>query len=322
MVEQVAAQHADGVSRAGGKRRVTADAVRRDAREALACCLYLDAVRGLESCGVSAHDGRGKARDGVRGAAALDGGDDGAGHAAGDGRGDERGAVQALLAAADRELGVWREEEVGLGIVGEVVLDVSHVRLLVGPEDHTQGVGQALARDLDALGKEAARVQRQHGRALVVDDAAAEQPAVAADHLVGVRVPARPLGHHVHVGDRGNLLVRGTGKVRIAEVAVAVVGLQAADVGDTQGLVERLARTRAPGGVLLGGTEVLDAPVAHEGLDVIEHLGPHALDELVDLCLEPGVVLGHGRSHQSDSLFFPCPMIRPIAPAPKLGYER
>ena len=36
---------------------MTADAVRRDAREALACCLHLDAVRGLESCGVEARLG-------------------------------------------------------------------------------------------------------------------------------------------------------------------------------------------------------------------------------------------------------------------------
>ncbi len=65
-----------------------------------------------------------------------------------------------------------------------------------------------------------------------------------------------------------------------------------------------------PEGVIctLGGqTPINLAPVAHEGLDVIEHLGPHALDELVDLCLEPGVVLGHGRSHQSASLFFRAP---------------
>ena len=292
---------------------MAADTMGGDAREALARLGDHDAVCRGQLGGAGAHDGLGEARDGVRGRAALDSDDARARRLARDRSRADGGAIEALLAAAHRELGVGREEEVGLGIVGEVVLDVAHVGLLVGAEDHAQGVGQRLSRDLDLLGKEAAGVERQHRGALVVGDAAAKQPAVTADHLVGVGVPARALGHDVNVGNRGDLLGRGTGNVGKAEVALAVVGLEAADVGDAEGLVERLARARAPGGALGGLREVLDALVRDERLDVVEHLGPHAVDELVDLGLELGIGIGHGNSRhlRARTRSFPHYIIRP-----------
>ncbi len=296
VVQQVVAQHADGVLRAGRRARVAADAVGRDARErlsALARVGELKALGGGQSRDVGADDGHGQARDGVGGAAALDGGDDGTLYRAAHRRRAEGGAVEALLAAAHRELGVGREEEVGLGVVLEVVINVAHVGLLVGTEEDTQRIGQLLARSLDLLDEEAGGVQCQDGRALVVDDAAAKQPALALLHLVGVGVPARALGDHVGVGDEGELLLGGASEVGKPEVALAVVGGKTHAVGDAKGLVESLARAGAPGRSLGRVLEVLNRAVAHEGGDVLDHLGPHAVNELVNLSLELGVVLTH-----------------------------
>ena len=288
VLEQVGAEDGDGVLRAGGHARVAADAVRGDAGERLAVLagiLDLKVSRDGQRTGIRADDGCGKARDGVGGAASLDRANHGTLDGARDGSGAEGRAIEALLAAAHRELGVWREEEVRLGVVVEVVLDVAHVGLLVGAEDHAQGVRQALARGRDALREEAASVEREHRGTLVVDDAAAEEPAVATDHLEGIGVPARAGGDDVDVRNRGDLLLGLTDEIRIAEVALAIMRLEAADVGDAECLVECRAGTGAPRGALGGMLEVLLAAVANESLDVIEDLRPHAVDKLLDVCL-------------------------------------
>ena len=169
--------------------------------------------------------------------------------------------------------------------MGEVVLDVTHVGLLVGAEDHAQGVRQALARGRDALCEEATGIEREHRGALVVDDATTEDPAVATDHLEGIGVPARAGRDDVDVRDRGDLLLGLADEVSIAEVTLAVMRLEAADVGDAERLVEGRARTGAPRGALGGVLEVLLAAVADESLDVIEDLRPHTVDELLDVYL-------------------------------------
>ena len=246
---------------------------------------------------VRAHQGGRERGDGVGGGAAVELRDHGALRVASHGAARERARVVALLAAAHGELGIRREQERRLVVVLKVPVDVAHAGLLVGAKQHAQRVARPGARGLGALGDEVRHVQRQHGRALVVDGAAAKKPALAARHLKGVGVPTGPLGHHVDVRDHGELRVGVARDVGIAQVAVAVMRGKSQPAGDGERLVERLARARPPRRALTGGREVLDAPDGDERPDVLEHLGPDSLHVFVNLALEPRALMrSHGTS--------------------------
>ena len=53
-----------------------------------------------------------------------------------------KAVIDALLAVAHGELGIGREQERRVGVMGSVVMDIVHARFLVHAEDEAQGVGK------------------------------------------------------------------------------------------------------------------------------------------------------------------------------------
>ena len=198
--------------------------------------------------------------------------------------------VDALLAADEREIGIGREEEVGLGVVLQVVLDVGHARLLVGADHGAQGVGERLAGALDLTGKECRRVEGHHERALVVLRAAAQQVALAARYVERVHGPAQAQGHDVGVADGGHVLAVGARHVAKSQIALAIGGLEAQAVGDGQRAAQGLRRCRAKGLAGLGVLQVLHRLHLHERADVLHHVVPDLVDVRVYAGLEFRVV--------------------------------
>ena len=78
--------------------------------------------------------------------------------------------IDALLAADDREVGVGREAERGLGVAVKVIGHVSHARLLVVADDTAEGVRELLARLLNLAAEEVGRVEGEDEGTLVVQD--------------------------------------------------------------------------------------------------------------------------------------------------------
>ena len=130
------------------------------------------------------------------------------------------------------------------------------------------------------------RVEREDEGALVVEDAASEQVALASRDVERVDGPAEAERNDVGVGDRGDVALRLAREVGVAEVAVEVVRVEAETAGDGEGAGERLVRSGAPGLARLGMVEVLDRLDLHERADVGDHVLPDLVDVLVNLCLE------------------------------------
>ena len=248
---------------------MTALAVRREAREALAGRLDVDALGSRQRGGVRLDRHLGEAGNRVAHRAAVKGHDVASLE---HGRG-ERGAEVPLLAAAHREGGVGREQERRLLVVLEVVFDVAHADLFVAAEHHAQRVGQLDPR----AGKVVRHIHREDGRALVIDDAAAEEVALALREHKGVLRPAGSRRDHVHMGDRRDLLVARALEVGEAEPAVAVVGLEAEALALLEGHLERGVGVGAVGRALLGLARVGDAG----NRDELGHVGKHARPDLL-----------------------------------------
>ena len=216
-------------------------------------------------------------------------------------RADQLAVEMALFAVADRELGVRGEAEHRGLVVGQVVLDVSHAGLLVGAGQGADGVAQRNAQLLEEL----EGIEGDHHRALVVQHAAAQDPAVLPPHLEGAGRPALAGGHDVDVADGGQIFVGvGAGQLGIADVALAVAGGKAHLLGQLQGLVQRRAGPRAEGRAL--GGLALDAVDGHQRRDVIEQLLLVGLDKGVYLLIQ---FLIHGISFPF-CIFFPLSQLR------------
>ena len=220
--------------------------------------------------------GAGPVGDGVVGHAALKLQD----HPVADGA-DQLAVEMPFLAVADRELGVGGKAE-GRGlVVGQVVFHVPHAGLLVGAGQRPDGVAQRLPQLLEEL----EGVQRRHHGALVVQHPPAQDPALLPAHLEGAGGPALPCGHHVHMADGGQILVGvGAGQGCIADVALAVAGLQAHPVRQLQRFVQGGPGPRPKGRALrrLG----LHAVDGHQRGDVLQHLLLVGLDEGVYLPIQ------------------------------------
>ena len=277
VVEQVADEHADRVQRARGHAGVPSPAVGRELAEAVRRGLHVDALGCGELGGIRAHERGGEARDRVADGAAVELDDDPA---------PEGPGVEALLAADQREVSIGGEEELGLRVVGEVVVHVAHVGLLVAAHNRAQGQGQALPGALDMALEEVGGVERHHEGALVVEDAAADEVAVLARDVQGIEGPTNPERHYVGVRDGGEVALRGARQVREADVALAVVRLEAEPRGHLEAATQCLAGRLAPGTAGRRALEVLDGLDLHEVVDVSYRVLPDLVDVGVDLGLE------------------------------------
>ena len=193
----------------------------------------------------------------------------------------------ALLGIADRELGIGRKQKVGVRVVLQIMVNVGHAHFLIAAQQCAEGV----ARNNAVLEQIGAGVERQHRRTLVVDNAAAEQPALATLHRKRVGVPARAGGHHVHVADGRELLVAAARNIGNAHIALVVARLIAELLRDAERTVERVtdraAKRRA--GLRIGRN--CHGRIAHQLLDIGDDIFPDLVDILGDALLH----LIHGR---------------------------
>ena len=198
-----------------------------------------------------------------------------------------KAVVDAFLAVAHRELGVGREQECRVVVMGAVVMDVIHARFLVHAEDEAQRVGKLrrLAVELHAT-PQVHGVQRHHARALVVDDAAAQQIAVLARDLVRLEMPTRARRHHVDVADDAQLLLGCSDKIDVADVAGIIVDLKAHIGCHGERGVKRLARARAVRSALGSCAKIFEAGNAHELVDVGDDILPMLVKVAIDVLLE------------------------------------
>ena len=198
-----------------------------------------------------------------------------------------KAVIDALLAVAHGELGIGREQERRVGVMGAVVMDVVHARFLVHAEDEAQGIGKLrrLAVELHAA-PQVHGVQRHHARALVVDDAAAQQIAVLARDLVRFEMPARARRHHVDMADDAQLLFGGSDKIGVSDVAGIVVNLEAHVARHGERGVERLARAGTVRRALGRCVKVLEAGDAHKPIDIGDDILPMLVKVTVDALLE------------------------------------
>ena len=167
------------------------------------------------------------------------------------------------------------------------MVNVGHAHFLIAAQQRAEGV----ARHNAMLEQVGAGVERQHGRTLVVDHAAAEQPALAALHRKRIGVPAGTGGHHVHMANSRELLVAAAGNVGDAHVAFVIACLVAELLRDAERTVERVtdraAKRRA--GLCIGRN--CHGRIAHQLLDIGDDIFPDLVDILGDALLH----LIHGR---------------------------
>ena len=196
-------------------------------------------------------------------------------------RADDLAAEVAFFAVAHRELRIRGKAEHRGGVVLQIVLHIVHVGLLVVAHNGTDGVAQLVALLLEEL----QRVQGNDHRALIVRDAAAQQPAILNAHLKGVCRPAVAHGHNVHMADGGQIFFRVcTGQLGIADVVFAVAGGKAHACCQLQRLVQRGTGACAVGCALFRGT--LHAVDGHQRGNVFQDLLFVRRNECVDLLVQ------------------------------------
>ena len=222
-------------------------------------CLEGHTLGLYQGAGGDLHSAGSTVRHGVVGHAALKSSDDTVQLGA-----DDLAVEAALLAVADRELGIRGEAESGHGVMLGVVVHVVHVGLLVGAKQGADGVLQLHAAVFQIL----QRIQAQDAGAFVIGHAAAQQPAIPHADGVGVGVPAVALGHYIGVGDGGQelLAVSDSAGLSPADVAVGIVGGKAQLLGNFQCLGQRGLGAGAERGT--GGSFALDTGNGHQTGDV------------------------------------------------------
>ena len=199
----------------------------------------------------------------------------------------ERRPKLALLGIADRELGIGRKQKVGVCVVLQIMVNVGHAHFLIAAQQRAEGV----ARNNAVLEQVRAGIKRQHCRALVVDHAATEQPALATLHRERIGVPARAGGNHVHVADSRELLVAAARDIGDSHIALVVARLIAELLRDAERAIERVtdraAKRRA--GLRIGRN--CHGRITHQLLDISDDILPDLVDILSDALLH----LIHGR---------------------------
>ena len=167
------------------------------------------------------------------------------------------------------------------------MVNVGHAHFLIAAQQCAEGVAWHNA----VLEQVGASVERQHRRALVVDHAAAEQPALAALHRKRVGVPAGACGHHVHMADSRELLIAAARDIGDAHIALVIARLVAELLRDAERAIEcvtdRAAKRRA--GLRIGSNG--HGRIAHQLLDI----GDDILPDLVDILGDALLHLIHGR---------------------------
>ena len=278
---QVRHDQADGVDRPPGHRSMAADTVRENLGMAVAERRDLQAV-GVLDRRRQFIDGNRKLANGLRwdrvgrlGAAPR--------HDAPaiDPRAHERRLKLALLGVANRELGIGCKQKVGVRVVLQIMVNVGHAYLLIAAQQRAEGI----ARGNAALEQIGAGVERKHRRALVVDHAAAEQPALATLHRKRVGVPTGPGGHHVHVADGRELLVAAARDIGNAHIALVIARLVTELLRDAERAIERVtdraAKRRA--GLRIGRN--CHGRITHQLLDIGDDILPDLVDILSDTLL-------------------------------------
>ena len=199
----------------------------------------------------------------------------------------ERRPKLALLGIADRELGIGRKQKVGIRVVLQIMVNVGHAHFLIAAQQRAEGV----ARNDAVLEQVGAGVERQHGRTLVVNHAAAEQPALATLHRKRVGVPAGASGYHVNMADSRKLLIAAARDIGNAHIPIVVARLIAELLRDAERAIEhvtdRAAKRRA--GLRIGSNG--HGRIAHQLLDISDDILPDLVDILSDALLH----LIHGR---------------------------
>ena len=151
--------------------------------------------------------------------------------------------VDALLAVAQREIGVGAEAEGRGRVVLQIIVHIQHAGLLVSAEQRADRIAQRHA----ALPEILERIETEDARPLVVHHAAADDIAVLFPHGKGVLRPAVADRNHVEVRDRGEILAIPLADLRIADIVFTVDSVKSELTGNRQPLVERSRRAFAEG---------------------------------------------------------------------------
>ena len=195
-----------------------------------------------------------------------------------DRRAREGAAEAALLRIAHGELGIGCEQEERLLVTLEVMVNIRHARLLIAADERTEGVAGRYA-GVQEIG---AGIQGENRRALVVDHAAAEKPAVATLHLIGVGGPAGSRGHHIDMRDGGKLTGTLAGNIGESDVSLIVTRLIPQALGDREAAVERIANSAAERGARFCSRGIGDGRMRNQGGNVRNDILPHLIDVLLD----------------------------------------
>ena len=199
----------------------------------------------------------------------------------------ERRPKLALLGIADRELGIRRKQKVRVGVVLQIMVNVGHAHFLIAAQQRAEGV----ARHNAVLEQVRAGVERQHCRALVVDHAATEQPALATLHRKRIGIPAGAGGHHVHVADSRELLIAATRDIGNTHITLVVARLVAELLRDAERAIERITDRTAKRRIGLRIGRNRHGRIAHQPLDIGDGIFPDLVDVLGNALLH----LIHGR---------------------------
>ena len=284
---QIRHDEADGIDRSLGHRGMTANAVGKNLRMAVIECGDLQAV-GILSGRRQLIGGNRKLADRLRrNSVARLGTAPGHNAPAVDLGAHKRRPKLALLGITDRELGIGRKQKVGVRVVLQIMVNVGHAHFLIAAQQRAEGI----ARHNAVLEQVGAGVERQHGRTLVVDYAAAEQPALAALHRKRVGVPTGASGYHVHMADSRELLIAAARNIGDSHKALVVARLVAELLRDAERAIEcvtdRAAKRRA--GLRIGSNG--HRWITHQLLDI----GDDILPDLVDILSNALLHLIHGR---------------------------
>ena len=167
------------------------------------------------------------------------------------------------------------------------MVNVGHAHFLIAAQQRAEGI----ARGNAVLEQVGAGVERQHGRTLVVDHAAAEQPALATLHRKRIGIPTGAGGNHVHVADSRELLVAAARDIGDAHIALVVARLVAELLRDAERAIERVTDRAAKRrtGLRIGRNR--HGRITHQ----LRNIGDDILPDLVDVLGDALLHLIHGR---------------------------
>ena len=147
-----------------------------------------------------------------------------------------------------------------------------------------------------AVGEELHAVQRYRERALVVDDAAPDEKAVAPHERPGVDRPADAWLHDVGMADHRERLGALSRQHGDADVTVVIGCLEAQAAGQVDSGIQTVVGLFSARMLGRRGIEVDDARHGDEPPDLFDDLFPMGIDECVGFLQDRNVgdVCGHG----------------------------